>query len=125
MLLAKAHETNYDALALSPTIGMLLLACAICAFVMFAMHGDKWRRWWLTTEDPRGIAVFRIVFTFFLICNINGMWEFFEYLYTDEGIFTADVAWNEILPRMTVSALYTLAFFSAGLIHFQSMDVTD
>lgn len=44
-LLAKPDDTNYDALALAPTIGWLLLACAICAVVMFTMHGDKWRRW--------------------------------------------------------------------------------
>lgn len=91
-LLALADDTNYDAVALSPTIGWLLLACGICAALMFMMHADKWRRWWLTAEDPRGIAVFRIVFTFFAIANINGMWEFFEYLFTDEGIFTADAA---------------------------------
>jgi hypothetical protein len=92
MLFAETHEPNYDALALGPTLGWLLLACAVCAAVMFTMHADKWRRWWLTSEDPRGIAVFRIVFTFFVIANINGMWEFFEYLYTDEGIFPADAA---------------------------------
>ncbi len=91
-MLAKVDDTNYDALALSPTIGWLLLAAAACAVVMFTMHADKWRRWWLSNEDPRGIAVFRIVFVFFAICNINGMWEFFEYLFTDEGIFPADVA---------------------------------
>ena len=92
MLLAKVDETNYDALALSPTIGWLLLAAAALAVVMFTMHADKWRRWWLTNEDPRGIAVFRIVFTFFVIANINGMWELFGFLFTDEGIFPADVA---------------------------------
>ena len=83
---------NPQALALSPTLGWLMLACAVFVALMFIMHADKWRRWWLTSEDPRGIAMFRIVFTFFVICNLNGMWEFFEYLYTDEGIFTADVA---------------------------------
>jgi hypothetical protein len=92
MLLAKVDETNYDALALSPTLGWLMLAAAICVVVMFTMHADKWRRWWLTAEDPRGIAVFRIVFAFFVMANINGMWEFFEYLFTDEGIFPRDAA---------------------------------
>jgi hypothetical protein len=92
MLLAKVDDTNYDALALSPTIGWLLLAAAALAVVLFTMHADKWRRWWLTSEDPRGIAVFRIVFTFFVIANINGMWELFGFLFTDEGIFPADVA---------------------------------
>jgi hypothetical protein len=92
LALAKKDPPNLDAVAISPTVGWLLLACAICAALLFTMHAEKWRRWWLTSEDPRGIAVFRVVFVFFVICNINGMWEFFEYLYTDEGIFTSDVA---------------------------------
>ncbi|MEM9461292.1 MAG: hypothetical protein AAGF11_44420 [Myxococcota bacterium] len=92
-LLAFADKTpNADAVAIAPTMGWLMLAAAVCVALIFILHAEKWRRWWLTAEDPRGIAVFRIVFTFFVICNINGMWEFFEYLYTDEGIFTTDVA---------------------------------
>ena len=83
---------NEQAAALSPTIGWLLLGCALAAVAIFTAYGDRWRRWWMSSEDPRGIAAFRIVFSFFVIANINGMWEFFEFLYTDEGIFTADVA---------------------------------
>jgi hypothetical protein len=92
-ILALSDKTpNADAVAISPTIGWLLLVCAVAAALVFILHAEKWRRWWLTMEDPRGIAVFRIVFAFFVLANINGMWEFFEYLYTDEGIFTTDVA---------------------------------
>lgn len=93
-LLAFADDKtpNADAVAISPTIGWLLLTCAVAAAAIFIIHGEKWRRFWLTNEDPRGIAVFRIVFAFFVLANVNGMWEFFEYLYTDEGIFTTDVA---------------------------------
>src|SRR4029079_12829344 len=93
-LLAFADDKtpNADAVAISPTIGWLLLVCAVAAGAIFIVHGEKVRRFWLTSEDPRGIAVFRIVFAFFVLANINGMWEFFEYLYTDEGIFTTDVA---------------------------------
>ncbi len=92
-ILAFADKTpNPDAVAISPTIGWLLLVCAVAAALIFILHGEKWRRFWLTSEDPRGIAVFRIVFAFFVLANINGMWEYFEYLYTDEGIFTTDVA---------------------------------
>ena len=92
-ILALADKTpNEQAVALSPTVGWLMLLAVTLAALVFILHADKWRRWWLTAEDPRGIAVFRIVFTFFVISNINGMWEFFEYLYTDEGIFTTDVA---------------------------------
>jgi hypothetical protein len=83
---------NEAAVAISPTIGWLLLGCALSAALLFLAYSERWRRWWLVNEDPRGIAMFRIVFTFFVICNINGMWEFFEFLYTDEGIFTTDVA---------------------------------
>ncbi|NVB36259.1 hypothetical protein G6O69_00345 [Pseudenhygromyxa sp. WMMC2535] len=92
-LLALAKDPpNLEAVAISPTIGWLMLACVVCLALVFAMHAEKWRRWWLSAEDPRSIAVFRIVFAFLVICNINGMWEFFGFLFTDEGIFTADVA---------------------------------
>lgn len=92
-LLALADKVpNADAIALSPTVGWWMFAAALSLAAIFIANADRWRRFWLTTDDPRGIAVFRIVFTFFVISNINGMWEFFEFLYTDEGIFTADVA---------------------------------
>ncbi len=92
-LLALASKPkNAEAVALSPTLGWLLLGCAVTVALFFILSADRWRRWWLSAEDPRGIAIFRIVFAFFVICNINGMWEHFEFLYTDEGIFTADVA---------------------------------
>jgi hypothetical protein len=83
---------NEQAIALSPTVGWLLLATATFAVLTFVLTADRWRRWWLSAEDPRGIAIFRIVFAFFVIANINDQWECFEFLYTDEGIFTADVA---------------------------------
>ncbi|MEM6995782.1 MAG: hypothetical protein AAF721_35055, partial [Myxococcota bacterium] len=83
---------NADAVALSDSIGWLLLACAVAVVTIFIAYADRWKRWWMTVEDPRSMGVYRIVFSFFVIANINGMWEFFEFLYTDEGIFTADVA---------------------------------
>lgn len=91
--LAFTHDVpNTDAVAIAPTIGWLLLAALVAAAAYFATYADRWRRYWMAVEDPRALAVYRIVFTFFLICNINGMWEFFGLLFTDEGIFTADVA---------------------------------
>ncbi len=83
---------NQDAIALSPTVGWWFLGCAVLVFLLFIVVSDRWRRYWLTMEDPRSLALFRIVFGFFLICNVNGMHEYFMYLFTDEGIFTADVA---------------------------------
>jgi hypothetical protein len=83
---------NDEAIALSPTVGWWLLACAVCVALLFIVLDDRWRRWWLSMDDPRSVALFRIVFGFFVICNVNGLWEYFTFLFTDEGIFTADVA---------------------------------
>ncbi len=92
-LLALADKSvNADAVALSPTLGWLLLGCGAAVISFFILHADRFGRWWLSAEDPRGIAFFRIVFGFFVLANINGMWDVFTFLYTDEGIFTADVA---------------------------------
>jgi hypothetical protein len=83
---------NQDAIALSPTIGWLLLGCAVFAYMIFALQSERWRRFWLTSEDPRPIALFRIVFAFLCICNINDLWEYFDFLFTDEGLFLTDAA---------------------------------
>jgi len=83
---------NEEAIALSPTMGWLLLACAIFVYLIFALQNERWRRFWLTIEDPRPIALFRIVFAFLCICNINDLFEYFEFLFTDEGIFLSDAA---------------------------------
>jgi hypothetical protein len=83
---------NEDALALGPTTGWLMLLGAVALCVLLLLQPERWRRWWLQLEDPRSMAVFRIVFGFFVICNVNDLWEYFTFLFTDEGIFTADVA---------------------------------
>ncbi len=92
VLLADDRIPNQDAIALSPTIGWLLLACVAFVYLIFALQSERWRRFWLTTEDPRPIALFRIVFAFLCICNINDLWEYFEFLFTDEGLFLTDAA---------------------------------
>src|SRR5690606_10847212 len=68
----------------------LVGACAVVA--LFILNSERWRRFWLQKEDPRSIGLYRIVFGFFVICNMNDFWEYFTFLFTDEGIFTADVA---------------------------------
>ncbi|MFO0635249.1 MAG: hypothetical protein U0168_20570 [Nannocystaceae bacterium] len=90
--LAEEKVPNEAALPLGPAMGWWLLLGAVCAAVFFIAQADRWKRWWLAKEDPRSMALFRIVFGFFTICNINGLWEYFTFLFTDEGIFTADVA---------------------------------
>jgi hypothetical protein len=83
---------NEAALALGPTTGWLMLLGALALAVLLLLEPERWRRWWLQLEDPRAIALYRIVFGFFVICNVNDLWEYFTFLFTDEGIFTADVA---------------------------------
>jgi hypothetical protein len=83
---------NQIAIALSPTVGWWMLVAAVAAYLIFIVQSDRWRRFWLVNEDPRSLALFRIVFTFFTIANVQGLREHFRFLFTDEGIFTADVA---------------------------------
>ena len=91
-LAADDRIPNEEAIALAPTVGWLLLLCAVFVYLMFALQHERWRRFWLTVEDPRPIALFRIVFAFLCICNINDLFEYFEFLFTDEGIFLSDAA---------------------------------
>ncbi|MCA9654557.1 MAG: hypothetical protein H6712_17545 [Myxococcales bacterium] len=83
---------NEEALALAPTVGWLMFLCAAFAAVIFICYREGWRRLWLRMEDPRTMGVFRIVFGICALCNVNGLWELFEYLFTDEGLFLTDVA---------------------------------
>ncbi|HWB77042.1 MAG TPA: hypothetical protein VG755_18870 [Nannocystaceae bacterium] len=91
-VLTETRVTNEDALPLGPAIGWWLLVGACLVALMFIVQADRWKRWWMSADDPRSMALFRIVFAFFTICNLNGLWEYFGFLFTDEGIFTADVA---------------------------------
>ena len=92
-LLALADRVvNSDAVALSPTIGWLMLLAATLLGLVFVLHREGWRRIWLRAEDPRSIAVFRVVFGLLTMANINGLWELFTYLFTDEGLFLTDAA---------------------------------
>lgn len=91
---AKAGDPvpNLDALALAPTVGWLMLLCFALLATIFIFHREVWRRMFLRAEDPRSIAAFRIVFGLVTMANINGLWELFTYLFTDEGMFLTDVA---------------------------------
>ncbi len=92
-LLALADKVpNEEAIALGPTTGWLFLVGALAVISLLILNQERWRRWWLQLEDPRSIGLYRILFGFFVICNMNDFWEYFTFLFTDEGIFTADVA---------------------------------
>ncbi len=93
-LLAFAEDKvpNEAARALSPSVGWVMLIGAIALCTLFIVHNERWRRFWNVAEDPRAMALYRIVFGFFVICNVNDLLGHFTFLFTDEGIFTADVA---------------------------------
>ena len=97
--LLAARVVNEQAVALSPTIGWLLLACATVFFLLWILQADRWRRLWLRTEDPRTIGLFRILFALFVILNIDGLWQHWEFLFTDEGIFFTDTARQNLASK--------------------------
>ncbi len=116
--LAETRVTNEDALPLGPAIGWWLLFGACLVALMFIVQADRWRRWWLAADDPRSMALFRIVFAFFTICNLNGLWEYFGFLFTDEGIFTTDVA-------RQVFASHQFAGYGDGMVEGESYGFFD
>jgi hypothetical protein len=73
-------------------VSWLLLACLAALVVVGVVSRDRWQRWWFELEDPRSIAAFRIAFSFLLICNVNGLAEWFDLLFLPTGMFTADEA---------------------------------
>ncbi len=91
-LAEKDELPNYEAIALSPGVGWFLFGAVICLALFFLAHRDSWRKLWLRMDDPRPMAAMRIAFGFCALCNVNGLWELFGYLFTDEGIFSTDVA---------------------------------
>jgi hypothetical protein len=97
-LLSDAPPVNELAVALSPAVGWLLLACAVVVALLGVAQSDRWRRLWLRTEDPRALGLFRILFALFVILNVGGLYEHFTFLFTDEGIFAGDTA-RELLAR--------------------------
>ncbi|MCA9717962.1 MAG: hypothetical protein KC468_25035, partial [Myxococcales bacterium] len=97
--LLAARVFNEQAVALSPTIGWLLLACATTFFLLWILQADRWRRLWLRTEDPRTIGLFRVLFALFVILNVDGLAEHWEYLFTDEGIFFTDTARQSLASK--------------------------
>lgn len=92
-VLALADEIpNYQAIGLSPGVGWFLFGAVVCLAMFFLAHVEAWRKLWLRLDDPRPIAAVRIAFGVCALCNVNGLWEYFDYLFMDEGLFPTDVA---------------------------------
>ncbi len=90
---------NPAAAAMSPTVAWMLSVCAIALLSLAVLHRERVRRFFLELEDPRTLGLFRVVFAFLVICNINDLWEHFVFLFTDEGILNASDAQELLAPK--------------------------
>ena len=88
----KTRFPNFDAIELSPISAWLFLMAVVGAFLFIVAHKETWRRALLRLEDPRTLGLFRIFFVLFTIANVNGLYEHWTYLFTDEGLWTTDMA---------------------------------
>lgn len=91
-LLLLARRPNYEAVQLSEAAGVLLLIFVVAVLSMFIAQGHRWRKLWSVQEDPRALGLFRILFGVCCTFSVLELWPQFEYLFTDEGIFSTDVA---------------------------------
>jgi hypothetical protein len=88
----KDRFPNFEALNIAPTMGLLMLLTACCLTLFLIAHQERWRRMWLSLGDPRSVALFRIVFGLMTMFNVNGLYENWTYLFTEDGLFTTEVA---------------------------------
>ncbi len=92
MLVAAPTPSHPEALAIAPLLGWLMLAAAVWVFLGVFNYRRQLARLLFRPDDPRPVAALRIVFATLLLLSVNGMTELGLYLWTDEGIFTTDVA---------------------------------
>jgi len=69
----------------------MLLGC-LWVLLGIANYRHQLARLLFRPEDPRPVAALRIALGILLLLNINGMADVGVYLFTDEGLFTTDVA---------------------------------
>ncbi len=84
--------------ALSGLIGALVFVAVVAFAAAMIVQRDRWRAFWFEREDPRSIGAFRVVFGLLLLANVHGLADHFEFLFTDEGIFSTSTA-RDFLAR--------------------------
>ncbi|HRI10709.1 MAG TPA: hypothetical protein PKW35_22975, partial [Nannocystaceae bacterium] len=93
-----ADPPNPEAIALSPLIGWLLAAAALVVALLALVHRRALARWWLSAEDPRPLALFRIVFALLLLGELADLSPHALVYFSDEGYFAADDAQELFAP---------------------------
>ena len=72
----------------SANLGWWLLAAAAAVATLCVVHREHLRRFWLRTEDPRTMALFRIVFSVLLLVDTGGLLGYAEFLFSHEGLLS-------------------------------------
>lgn len=91
-LVAAAKPVDFNALDKSFVAGWLTLLLALGVLGFLISHAKTLRRFILRVEDPRPLAVVRIGVGICVMGNILELWEHYEFLFTDQGIFPDEVA---------------------------------
>lgn len=86
-------------------VGGLLLVCLLAGALALALQPGAWQRWWFELEDPRSIALFRIVFAALALCNVHNLWDSFDFLFTGDGLFTGEQAARQFAPALVAPDL--------------------
>ena len=94
--------------------GLLVAGMAAMA-VGLAARGEAWQRWWFEYEDPRSIALFRIVFSALVLCNVGGLWAYSDLLFMDDGLLTGAEAGRLFAPRAFGAEASVLARLGAAI----------
>ncbi len=88
--LAKDPPVDVSAHLADATTSLWILLAATLLWVV--VRFDLWRRLWLTTTDPRPVALFRILIGIVALWSVLDMLPYLTLLFTDEGLFPPHVA---------------------------------
>jgi len=73
-------------------VDALAVLMVVLAAILVALHRNLWRALLLRWEDPRTMAAFRIGWGVCAIAWVLDLWPLLDYLFSDEGLFTTEVA---------------------------------
>ena len=91
-LVAAAKPVDFTALDRSFFAGWLTLLVFLGVLGFLIAHAKTLRRFLLRVEDPRPLAIVRIGIGICVMGNILELWEHYEFLFMDQGLFPDEVA---------------------------------